>query len=302
MADKERDVNSPDMIKQVAIVTDTTACVPEEQVKKYDIEVVPVQLIIGKKTFRDSIDMSPTEFYSLLRTSKETPTTASSSPEPYLEAYENASRKAPSIICLTEPRKFSAMFDSATVAMEMVRKTISDTVIEVIECTTAAAGQGLVALAAARDAALGKTLEEIKIKIRSIMSRTNIFAMLDTLHYLARSGRVPQAAALVNSILNIKPIFTLNHTDAHTVAIPRTTESAIKRILKLMDNHIDKSLPLHVAVMHADAPQHAANLKKRISSQFDCREIFITEFTPVMGVHTGPGLFGVAYYSDELPA
>ena len=122
--------------------------------------------------------------------------------------------------------------------------------------------------------------------------------MLDTLHYLARSGRVPQAAALVNSILNIKPVFALNHTDAHTVAIPRTTQGAIKRILKLMENHIDKAKPLHVAVMHADAPKQAEILEKRVSSQFNCREIFITEFTPVMGVHTGPGLFGVAYYSD----
>jgi DegV family protein with EDD domain len=289
-------------MKKVAIVTDTTACVPEEQVSKYDIEIVPVQLIIGNKSYRDGIDISPTEFYGRLRRSKETPTTSSSSPEPYLEAFENASRKAPSVICLTEPRKFSVMYDSAIVAMEIAKNTIKDAVIDVVECTTAAAGQGLVTLAAAREAMLGKTLEEVKKIARNIMLRTNIFAMLDTLHYLARSGRVPQAAALVNSILNIKPIFTLNHTDAHTVAIPRTTPSAIKRILKLMDSHIDKSLPLHVAVMHADAPQHAATLEKRISSQFDCREIFITEFTPVMGVHTGPGLFGVAYYSDESPA
>jgi len=289
-------------MKKVAVVTDTTACVPEEQVRKYDIEVVPVQLIFGDKTYRDGIDISPTEFYSRLRYTKEIPTTSSSSPEPYFEAFENASRKAPSILCLTEPRKFSAMYDSAKVAMGMAKRNISNIVIDVVECSTAAAGQGLVVLAAAKAAALNKTLEEVKAIARSIMSRTNIFAMLDTLHYLARSGRVPQAAALVNSILNIKPIFTLNHSDAHTVAIPRTTKSAINRIIKLMDNHIDKDLPLHVAIMHADAPQHATTLKKRISSQFNCSEIFVTEFTPVMGVHTGPGLFGVAYYSDELPA
>ena len=289
-------------MKKVAVVTDTTACVPEEQVRQYDIEVVPVQLIIGDETYRDGIDISPSEFYSRLRHSKELPTTSSSAPEPYLEAFENASRKASSILCLTEPRKFSAMFESAQVAAEIAKKTIHNTVIEVVESTTAAAGQGLVTMAAAREAATGKPLEAVKRVANNIMSRTNILAMLDTLHYLARSGRVPQAAALVNSILNIKPIFTLNHSDAHTVAIPRTTKSAINRILKLMDSHINKGLPLHVAVMHADAPENAIDLKKRISSQFNCSEIFITEFTPVMGVHTGPGLFGVAYYSDELPA
>ena len=100
-------------MKKVAIVTDTTACVPPEQVARYDIEVVPVQLIIGDKTYRDGIDITPTEFYKILRQAKKQPTTSSSSPDPYLHAYENASKRAQSILCLTEPAKFSAMFDAA---------------------------------------------------------------------------------------------------------------------------------------------------------------------------------------------
>lgn len=286
-------------MKKVAIVTDTTACVPQEQVAQYDIEVVPVQLIIDDQTYRDGIDITPTEFYNLLRKSKKLPTTSSSSPNPYLEAYRNASRKAPGILCLTEPSKFSAMFDSARVAVEMAKNTLRDVVIEVIECTTAAAGQGLVALAAARAAALGKTLEEVREIAKRIMSRVNLYATLDTLAYLVRSGRVPQAAALVNSILSIKPIFSLNHSDAHTVALPRTMKSAIKRMLKLMESAAVPGQPLHVAVMHADSPGEAITFKDRITSQFNCREIFITEFTPVMGVHTGPGLIGVAFYGEE---
>ena len=289
-------------MKNVAIVTDTTACVPQEQVERYDIEVVPVQLIIDNKSYRDGIDISPSEFYAKLRNEKKMPTTSSSSPEPYLEAYRKASQKAKSILCLTEPSKFSAMFDSAKVAVETTMKTIRNIVIEVMECTTAAAGQGLVALAAARAAAQNKSLDEVIRITRNVMSRTNLFATLDTLQYLARSGRVPQAAALVNSILNIKPVFSLNHKDAHTVALPRTTKSATNRILKLMEADIDKNQALHVAVMHADAPEQAEILKKRISAQFKCSELFITEFTPVMGVHTGPGLFGVAYYTQEMPA
>jgi len=113
-----------------------------------------------------------------------------------------------------------------------------------------------------------------------------------------KSGRVPQAAALVNSILGIKPVFTLNHANAHTVALPRSIPSAMKRILKLMERNVAKGEPLHVAVMHADALDNATVLRNRIASQFNCTELFITEFTPVMGVHTGPGLLGVAFYSD----
>lgn len=289
-------------MRKVAIVTDTTACVPQEQVARYDIEVVPVQLIIEDKTYRDGIDITPTEFYNLLRRSKKLPTTSSSSPNPYLEAYQNASRKAPGILCLTEPSKFSAMFDSARVAMDTAKTTLRNVAIEVLECTTAAAGQGLVALAAAKAAAMDKPLNEVREIARSIMSRVNLYATLDTLTYLVRSGRVPQAAALVNSILSIKPIFTLNHSDAHTVALPRTMKSAIDRMLKLMGSSAAKGQPLHVAVMHADALGEAITLKDRITSQFECREIFITEFTPVMGVHTGPGLIGVAFYGEEPAA
>ncbi len=289
-------------MKQVTIVTDTTACVPPEQVARYDIEVVPVQLIVGDTTYRDGIDITPTEFYKILRQLKKQPTTSSSSPEPYLRAYENASKKAQNILCLTEPAKFSAMYNSARVAMDTARNTLRNVTIDVVECTTAAAGQGLVALAAAKAAALDKPLEEVREIAKNIMSKVNLYATLDTLTYLVRSGRVPQAAALVNSILNIKPIFTLNHADAHTVALPRTMKSAVKRMLKLMEPSVVKGQPLHVAVMHADAPAEAINLRDRITSQFECEEIYITEFTPVMGVHTGPGLIGVAFYGEETVA
>ncbi len=289
-------------MRKVAIVTDTTACVPQEQVTRYDIEVVPVQLIFEDKTYRDGIDISPSEFYARLREAKKMPTTSSSSPSPYLEAYRNASQKAQSILCLTEPSRFSAMFNSARVAMEMAKNMLPGMVIEVLECTTAAAGQGLVAIAASKTAALDKPFDDVKETAKNIMSRVNLFATLDTLQYLARSGRVPQAAAMVNSLLSIKPIFTLNHSDAHTVALPRTTKSAMNRMLKLMGKEVAKGQLLHVVVMHADALDTATAFKNRIASQFECDEIFITEFTPVMGVHTGPGLVGVAFYGEQSPA
>jgi len=284
--------------QEVTVVTDTTACVPWEYVAEYKIEVVPVQLIIDDKSYRDGIDITPTEFYAHLRQAKKMPTTSSSSPTPYLEAYRKASQRSGNILCLTEPSKFSAMFDSAQVAADIARDSLPDVTIDVMECTTAAAGQGLVTLAAARTAARNKSLNEVKEATHSVMSRVNLLATLDTLQYLARSGRVPQAAAMVNNILNIKPVFTLNHSDAHTVALPRTMKSATKRMLKLMEPMVKRGQPLYVAVMHADAMEQAVSFKEKITAQFECEEIFITEFTPVMGVHTGPGLIGVAFYNE----
>ncbi len=287
------------MANKVAIVTDTTACVPREQVEEYAIELVPVDLIFGDKVYRDGIDISPAQFYTLLRQAKKLPTTSGSLPGPFLEAYRKASQRASSILCITISSKLSGMFNSARVAIEMGKEALPDVVIEVLECTTAAAGQGLVVLAAAKAAASGKSLAEVTDTAKSLMQQVNLFATLDTLHYLVKGGRVPKAAALASSLLKIKPIFTVSGGDAYPVTNVRTNPGAIKRILKIMGQKVVKGQPLHVAVMHADALDRAKELMAEISSRFDCTELFITEFTPVMGVHTGPGVVGVAFYSGD---
>ncbi|TRZ51111.1 MAG: DegV family protein [Dehalococcoidia bacterium] len=286
-------------MKKVAIVTDTTACIPREQVDKYGIELVPLHIIFGDKTYRDGIDISPTEFYALLRQAKRLPTTSGSSPGPFLEAYGKASQRAASILCITLSAKFSGMFNSARLAKEMAQKALPDVEIEVLDCGTAAAAQGLIVLAAAKAATQGKNLTEVVETTRGVTQRVNLFATLDTLYYLVKGGRVPKAAALASSLLKIKPIFTINSGDAHPVTNARTMAGAIKRISKIMVQKVIKGQPLHVVVMHADALDKAVALSNRISSQFDCDELIITEFTPVMGVHTGPGLIGVAFYSGD---
>ena len=287
------------MANKVAIVTDTTACIPREMVEKYGIELVPIEFILDGKAYRDGIDMSPADFYARLRQAKKLPTTSGSLPAPFLDAYQKASRRAESILCITESSKLSGMFNSARVATEMAKTTLPNVVIEVLECASAAVGQGLVVLAAARAAAQGKSLTEVVTTVQKVMPQVNLFGVLDTLHYLVMGGRVPKAAAFVGSLLKIKPIFTVTEGEAYPVTNARTNHGAVKSILKLMRQKIVKGQPLHVAVMHADALDKATALKNRISSQFECKEIFITEFTPVMGVHTGPGVIGVAFYNGD---
>ena len=287
------------MANKVAIVTDTTACIPREQVEQYAIELVPIDVIFGDKVYRDGIDITPAEFYALLKQADTLPTTSGSLPGPFVEAYRKASQRASSILCITISAKFSGMFNSAQLAIEMTREDLTDVVIEVLECTTAAVGQGLVVLAAAKAAASGKSLAEVVDIARSVMQRVNLFATLDTLHYLVKGGRVPKAAALASSLLKIKPIFTVSDGEAHPVTNVRTNPGAMKRLLKIMGQKVVKGQPLHAAVMHADALDRAIAFRNQISSRFDCAELFITEFTPVMGVHTGPGVIGVAFYSGD---
>jgi len=287
------------MADKVAIVTDTTACIPQEQMARYNIELVPIELIFGDKVYRDGVDITPTEFYALLRQAEKLPTTAGSLPGPYLEAYGKANQRANDILCITESSKFSGMFNSARLAAEMAKKSLPNVTIRVLECTTAAAGMGLVALAADRAAASGKDLAQVDAVARRVMRKVYLFAFLDTLYYLVKGGRVPKAAGLANSILHLKPVFTVNGGDAHTVALPRTIQGAIRHLLKNMRKKVPRGQPVHVAVMHADALDRAQELKEQIASRFNCSELFITEFTPVMGVHTGPGVVGVAFHSGD---
>jgi len=287
------------MINKVAIVTDTTACIPKEQLEEYAIELVPIEVIFGDKVYRDGIDITPAEFYALLKQAEKLPTTSGSLPGPFLEAYCRASQRASSILCITISAKFSGMYNSAQIAMGMAKEALPNVATEMLECTTAAVGQGLVVLAAAKAAAAGKGLAEVVDTAKSVMQRVNLFATLDTLHYLVKGGRVPKAAALASSLLKIKPIFTVSDGEAHPVTNARTNPGAMKRILKIMGQKVVKGQPLYVAVMHADALDRAIALKNQISSRFDCDELFITEFTPVMGVHTGPGVIGVAFYSGD---
>jgi len=287
------------MTGRVAIVTDSSACIPAELVEKYGIELVPMNVILGDKTYRDGIDISPTEFYTLIRQTKELPTTAHSSPGTHFEAYRRASLRTANILCITHSSRFSGQFNSARVAMEIAKTAFPNVVIEVLDCGTAAAAQGLVVLAAARAATSGQSLTKVVETAKSVARQVSLLAMVDSLDYLVKGGHVRRAAALASSLLRIKPIFTLNEGDARPVTNARTTLGAIKRIINIMGQKVVKGQPLHGAVMHADALDAAIVLRDRIAAQFDCVELFITEFTPVMGAHIGPGLVGIAFYSGD---
>jgi DegV family protein with EDD domain len=287
------------MAQKVAIVTDSSACLPGELVEQYRIGLVPLNVIIGDRTYRDGIDISPTEFYARLREESVLPKTAHSSPGAHLEAYRKAGRVAPDILCITLSTKFSGQFNSAQVAVALAGESLPGLAVRVFDCGTAAAAQGLVVLAAARAAAAGKSLDEVAAVAERVAGRVRLIAMVDTLHYLVRGGHVPKAAAWASALFRIKPLFALNDGDVRPLVNTRTTPRAIDRMLKIMRQSVTVEPPLRVAVMHADALDNAVLLKEKISARFDCATLFITEFTPVMGAHIGPGLIGVAYCSGD---
>lgn len=280
---------------KITIVTDSMANIPPELVKKYHIHVIPCRTVFGREVFRDGVDMTPTEFYRRLRESDNLPTTSTPSMGEFLELYRRLGRETEGIVSLHLSRELSA---TVKVAMEASRM-LPDIPIRVIDCRTATMAQGFIVLEAARAAAAGASLSQVVERAEALIPKVNLFATFATLEYLQRGGRIGRAAALVGSVLQIRPIIYINEGVVDVWEKPRTRARAVRRIVEIMEEQVGAN-PLHAAVFHGDALEEAERLKDKMASRFNCIELYVTEFTPVMGAHTGPGLLGVAFYSDEV--
>ncbi len=285
---------------EVAIVTDSTVCLPRELIKRYGIEVVPMELIHEGKVYKDGVDIAPTRFYQLLAQSEKLPTTSAPSVGTYFEALKNVTEKAKYVLIVAPSAKFSHAFDSAKAAAEMTRDKLQNVVVEVLDCGTGAGAQGFVVLAAAKAAALGVSLTRVIDSARNLMPCVHLIAFIDTLDYLAKGGRVPQIAAWASSFLKIKPIFELLPLSKGVTSTDRvrTRPRAVERLMELLRERVDTK-PMHAIVMHTNALDEAKRLEERIVNEFNCVEVYVEVFTPVMGVHTGPGLLGVAFYNEN---
>ena len=284
---------------RVAVVTDSTACLPSEEIERYGIEVVPVNLVHDGRVYRDGVDISPEEFYQLLEKAKKVPTTSPASPGDYLRVFQRLGEKADAILCITVVARLSAMYDSARAAMEAARETMPHTLIQVLDSGTAAMAQGFIVLAATRAAALGKDLQGVVAAAQRVKSRVDLVAVLDTLTYLARGGRVPNVAAWASSLLQVKPILSIKDGEVRLAERARTKKKAVSRLLEIMKDRVAGQRPLRAAVFHAHAQEEALSLRDQVVQAFQPEELYVTQFTPVMGVHTGPGLVGLAFYTGE---
>jgi DegV family protein with EDD domain len=286
-------------MKKVAVVVDGMCCLPRELVEKHDIRVVPLYIIHKGKSYRDGVDITPGEVYKIMRKRQELPTTSTPSVGDFLEAYTDLSKKAESVFCTTLSSLQSKTYEAALVARDRAKEVIPGTPIEVLDTRSAAGVVGFIALEAARAAERGADLPEVINVAQRVMAKARLVAMLDTLFYLARTGRTGRAAAWAATALNMKPVVEHYAAVGETmpVARPRTTAKAVEVMLKLMANKVG-SATVHVNVHHADELEEGEKLKARIASRFNCKELYLTEFTPGMGVHAGPGVLGISFYAD----
>ncbi len=281
-------------MQKVAVVTDSSSCIAGEIARSHGIEIVPYDLVFEGRVYRDGVD-PPGDFYGLLRKSKRPPTTAAPSPGQYLEAFEAASKRAESVLCITLPAGLSSSHSASQHAVTLAGEHLPGTAIRSIPAPAVAGGQGLIALETARLAADGASLDETAAFVDDIAPKVDFYAVLDTLEYLAKGGHVPKAAAWLGDRVGFKPVLTAHHGKVERLTQARSKARAIERMLTMMHESNPNGAPIRAVLMHAAAPEEAARFAEKIRERFDCREVLTTEFTPVMGAHSGPGVVGVAY-------
>jgi DegV family protein with EDD domain len=288
------------MAAKVAIVADSIACLTRELVKKHKITIAPLPIRYGNKLYLDWVDVTPSQAYELFLKNPDAFQAVGASPGSFIDAYRQAAKQAKNILCITVSSGLSGANEAALRARDHIKKELPRLSIEVLDSRTATASEGFIALAAARAAAGGKSLAEVVKVAKEMRDKVVWVVFLDTIRHVYRTGRIPKAAARAGAMLNIKPILTMSPTTSgliRFIGAALTRGGGIERMLKIVKGKVGQS-PVHMVVMHAYALADAEKIKERVASEFNCVELWITEFSPLMGYATGTGTLGLAFYKE----
>lgn len=276
----------------IRIVTDSTCDLPASTIENYGIKVLPLYINVGEQEFLDGIDITKEEFYEKLPDFPVNPTTSVPSPLKFKAIYDAlAEEGATDVISIHISEALSAMVNVARAAAQ---ETVS-AVIHVIDGHQLSLGTGFLVEKAAELAASGLKVKEILDELNSQMKRSHVFAALDTLEFLKRSGRMNRWVSNIGSLLQIKPILTM-HDGLPGNEKVRTREKALRRVVEMLEavGKIER-----VALVHTHAPERIADLRRMAAHLLPAGDILTEDITPVIGAHIGPGAAGFAVIAAE---
>jgi DegV family protein with EDD domain len=284
---------------RISIVTDSVACIPHELAEKHHIHVVPAgNIYFNGRIYRDWIDLSHDEAYRMLETRPKEFYTGPTTPADFLEIFKRLSQEADTIIYIALSSKFSTLYNMARTARDMAADILPETRIKIMDSETATAAQGFVALAAARAVNGNESLNAVLNTAETVKKKVDLYYILHTVRYVYRTGRVPKSIARLGSGLNLQPIVTVVNGSARIQGLVRNKEKGIQHLLKLVRQKINTQ-PAHIAILHADSPDEAEELKQYISNECNCVELWTYQFSPLMVYATGRGVIGLAYYVEN---
>ena len=277
----------------VKIVTDSTSDLTPEIASELGITVVPVYIHFGTEAYRDGVDLTTEEFYQKLVHADTLPITAAPAPTIFAEAYDKLAEETDEILVIGLSSKLSTIYEVELQGINLMKMKCR---VEVVDSLWGMMAQGLIAIAAAKVANAGASLDEVANVTRRNIRRVDLRIAFDTLKYLKRGGRIGAAQAFLGSMLRINPILTLKDGDVCPVARERSRPKAIDYLYNFAAafSHIEE-----IAIEDATTPDEAEMLAKRLSPKFTKECIYRTKVSPVVGTHVGPHVLNIAVLGDR---
>ncbi|MBN8190654.1 DegV family protein [Bacillus sp. NTK074B] len=278
---------------KIKIVTDSTVDLSDEVVKELDIHVVPLSISIDGETYLDRVDLSPLSFIEKMKSSKELPKSSQPPAGSFVELYDELGKDGSSVLSIHMTGNMSGTVRSAESAADM-----SSSDVTVVDSRFISKGLAFQVIEAAKLAKEGKSMQQILEAIEDIRSNTKLFVVVDTLENLVKGGRIGKGRAMIGSLLNIKPIASLEGAEYTPVAKVRSHSQVVKYLTAQFVEDVKGKTIRGVGLVHADGLTLAQNLKNKIIEKTGYDQIEIAPTTPIISTHTGVGAIGFMYYTD----
>ena len=279
----------------VKIITDTTACLPDEVARRYQIPIIPQIINFDNNSYYEGIQMDNAAFMQRLRTSSHLPKTAAPPPELFVETFQRLVTSGEPIICIHPSAEVSGTVRSASVA----RMDFPDADIRIIDTRTVASPLGTLVTLAAEWAEEGLDADTIVARIENLAHRSRIYFLVATLEYLARGGRIGGASALLGSVLQIKPILTLREGRVEQYERERTQRRAVIRLKEIACEQYPHQGEGYLSVLHAGVPDEGLALAMDLKELLHQKDVPLFDVPPAIVTHGGPGILGVAFFVEE---
>lgn len=286
----------------VAVITDSTSSLPEELYELYAIGKVPYYVHVGEDALRDTVDIQADGLATYMLGLDKTdplPTTANPGPGDYAEAFRAAAEHAQDIISFHMTSIGSGAYHAAKLGREMALETLDRVRIHVVDTRNVSMCHGWISLEAARAAQAGDSVEKILALAKRIVPVTRMLQTADTLRYLYMGGRIGRAQHLVGSLLNIRPIISMDDGVITTKGVTRSRQASFAQIVNLLERAVGAGGRVRVALTHAAAREDAETLLDMVRQAVTATEELICELSPALTVHSGPGTVGLCYVPES---
>lgn len=278
---------------KIAVMTDSTACLPKELTEKYNIYTIPLSVIFGNESYEEEVELSVEEFKEKLSQTDEFPKSSQPPIGQFIEMFEEIQKTYDAVISIHLSGKISGTYRTAISAGNMV----PDLDVHVYDTGISAMMQGFYVIEAAKMAQTGATIDDIIKRLNEMRTTSVAYFMVDDLHHLQRGGRLSRGGALIGSLLQIKPILHFEEDEICLFEKVRTRKRAIRRIIDLLKESQNEQPVKEVVIIHSELQELADNLYEEIQAMLPDANVSISYFSPVLLTHLGTKSLGIGWYT-----